>query len=195
MSSMTTRQRARESSIQLTSVENARRLEDEAMFQRQTYLRKLLHSSGFIAPHGSRIERLLFNIQESAGAELAASELAWFLSNLGKILRRAILRKYAAGERTVKREISDGLWRLVLYPFLQALGCTESQDASALRMNSNTCEVLFMLVGVQLRGLQKEARVIRLAENETIQICRKRLNFVMHFWCEREQYDGTFVLR
>ena len=89
MSSMTTRQRARESSIQLTSVENARRLEDEAMFQRQTYLRKLLHSSGFIAPHGSRIERLLFNIQESAGAELAASELAWFLSNLGKILRRA----------------------------------------------------------------------------------------------------------
>ena len=195
MASPLTRIKARRDSISVLSAEEARRLDREALLARQTYLRRLLKDSGFVIEAESQIEMMLFTIQERAGAELAASELAWLLMHLGRDIRMAILRKYAAGERTVKREISQGLWSYVFVPFLRDLGCTFSLDYSTLGLNSAATEELFSIVGIQLHSLLKEDKIIRLAPSEAIQITRKRINLVITFWCEREQPDGSFKLR
>ena len=106
-----------------------------------------------------------------------------------------MLRKYVAGQRLVKRELSEGVWRLLLIPLFSQMGCSSSPDGTTIGMTSGICINIFSFVEISLSGLIKDGKEIRLAKSQMIEVTKKRANIWFYFWCEREQADGSFILR
>ena len=190
-----TRRRARQSQVSIISAEEARRLDRLELITRQNVLRELLQKSGWHIEVNSRVETILVTLLEQTGPALASSELAWALKLIGRDVKRNMLRKYVAGERLVKKEMGEGVWHLLFIPFLLELGCSSSQDGTTLGLSASIMNQLFSLVDVQITGLTKENRGIRLAESKTLEMTRKRKCLYFTFWCEREISDGSYILR
>ena len=149
---MLTRGRARQSEQTLLSEEESRKIDRCELLSRQSTLRLLLQNSGWLIEVNSRVEIILFDILEMAGPKLAASELAWFLKLLGRDVRKNILRKYVAGERLVKKELSEGIWNHLIIPFITGLGCTISLDGTTFGISADIAGQLFSLVNIDIRG-------------------------------------------
>ena len=194
-SSTLTMGRARQSFVSVLSAEEARRIDRLALLSRQTYLRNLLSKTGFYISPNNHVELIFFSLLEQTGPELAACELSWALKCLGKDVKKNMLRKYVAGQRLVKRELSEGVWRLLLIPLFSQMGCSSSPDGTTIGMTSGICINIFSFVEISLSGLIKDGKEIRLAKSQMIEVTKKRANIWFYFWCEREQADGSFILR
>ena len=128
----------------------------------------------------------IFSLLEKTGPELAASELGWYLRCLGRDIKKNIMRKYVAGRREVKREISDGVYTLLLLPLFLSFGCSISPDECTYGLTPASISTILRLVDIHITELVKEEKGIRLAQSRMIEVTRKIKNVYISFYCERE---------
>lgn len=189
-----TRKRARDSFTSVQSTIEIRRQALAAAAERQQTIRDALTAAA-ITPDSVRLEIFMFNSLDHSPERALAFDLAWILRKLGSLIRKNMLRRHAAGERSVHHPIGPGLWSFVLTPFLIQLGSTVSLDCTTLGLTATMLNQLFLQVGIDLSSLRKNDRIIRIAPSEVCMISRKRQHLYLTFWCEIEMESGEFVLR